>query len=272
MKLLLADYVMRPFSTVSSSLLVILSCAGTFGLACSSTPAGAEGGTCYANNTCDPGLSCLSALCVGDGDSSGDDGGSGGASGVPIDGSGGTATGGVGSGGKPAGSGGTPIATGGSGTGGTQPTGPGPELIANGSFNGIANWSISLNSGSGTYSSYGEQLCFTANSSQNLAATLGVPVDVADAFDMEAGSYTLSYRISGNGEGEVKVGLAETPYTTVQSYAFSSFQSEYVESSKVFNVPVDRQNVGLAINFIVYGEDEYSTYTLCFDDISLHKN
>lgn len=67
---------MRPILRVALSAIVLASLA----YACSSSPtAGTEGGACYANGTCNSGLSCLSNLCVKENTDSGVDASSDGA-------------------------------------------------------------------------------------------------------------------------------------------------------------------------------------------------
>lgn len=96
----------------NATTLVILGCVvGIFSACGDDTPAeGTEGGPCYANDTCNRGLTCLSNLCVAAGNA-------GSSSGV-----GGGGNGGSGSGGK---AGGASGGKGGTGSGGKNGTGAG---------------------------------------------------------------------------------------------------------------------------------------------------
>lgn len=214
------------------------------------------------------------------GSGSGGGTGSGGDDGSGGDGSGGQPSSGGGSSGGAPSTGGVPGNTGGipENTGGTINLGD--ELIWNGDFSsGTDFWSLDLNSGAGVYSTADDEICFATSTEENLAVSLGFPLDVGDAFSLEAGTtYTLSYQVRGNliaqadlteGESEAKIGLAEAPWTTIATYPLESWQSEYQYHSYVFTAQANYSPAGFVFNFSVPGADEFGGYSACFDNVSL---
>lgn len=169
------------------------------------------------------------------------------------------------------GAGGTATSAGGSGSGGSAGESSEPNLIKNGDFSqGKTYWDLTWQDGQLAAESYeGGEYCIQNPSSQAyLSFTLGYPPTPSDAFPVETdASYTLSYRVRGFADLEVKIGQASTPYDTLWSAITSAGSSAYETRTHTLTPDVDEAEAGLAFNGVLYYYD-----TVCFDDVSLVKN
>jgi hypothetical protein len=251
-----------------------------------STCQGAERCDCYPNQTCNPGLSCMSNMCVATVPSSGGAivplPGIGGAVGpgaggavVPLPGTGGGVIPAPGTGGGVVplpGTGGAivpPPGTGGaSGNGGSA---GGPNLVKNGDFSsGKLYWDLTLQAGDvGGYSYATGQYCVSNESDAlYLSFSLGYPSSPSDSFALEAGAtYTFSYQVSGYGLIEAKIGGAVSPYTAVTAFSDSAASSTLKTITHVVAPTVSLPQAGLVFN----GTLDYLEM-VCFDNVSLVKN
>ncbi len=236
---------------------------------------GTETCDCYGNMTCNPGLACLSNLCVNPASGNGGIGGGVGGAGVGgagvggASGSGGTTPG---TGGTSTGTGGTTPGTGGSspGTGGSTPT----NLIKNGDFSlGKEYWDLTPNAGEAYSEDYtGGQYCII-NPSTNyyLSFSLGYPPTPSDAFVVTPGAtYTMAYMASATSTAtvQVKIGHVETPYTQLWA------ATDYVTASTTLQLyshtitsSVGDTEGGLVFNVILGYYSE-----ICFDNVVLVQN
>ncbi len=258
-----------------------------------STCQGAERCDCYPNQTCNPGLTCMSNMCVATSPSNGGTlGTNGGATVVPPPGTGGTVGPGAGgavvpppaTGGSvvpPPGTGGAvvpPPGTGGAvippGTGGVTLDGGspgGPNLVKNGDFSsGKLYWDLTLQAGDvGGYSyATGEYCVSNESASLYLSFSLGYPSSPSDSFAIEAGAtYTFSYQVSGYGLIEAKIGGAVSPYTAVTAFSDTAASSTLKTVTHVVAPTVSVAQAGLVFN----GTLDY-LQVVCFDNVSLVKN
>ena len=115
----------------------------------------------------------------------------------------------------------------------------------------------------------GGEYCIQNPSGQAyLSFTLGYPPTPSDAFPVEAGaSYTLSYRVYGFADLEIKIGQASSPYATLASVMTSAGSSSYAARTHTLVPDADEAEAGLAFNGVLYYYD-----TVCFDDVSLVKD
>jgi hypothetical protein len=235
---------------------------------------GTETCACYGNGTCNPGLTCLSSLCVNPASGNGGVGatGVGGAAG-----GGGTAPGTGGAAGTTPGTGGTTPGTGGTtpGTGGAANI----NLIKNGDFSaGKEYWDLTLQAGDIGGSDYtGGQYCVLNESTgYYLSFSLGYPPTPSDAFVISPGAtYTLSYQASGTyftlqPTVQVKIGHVETPYTELYSttdvVALNAISTPQTFTHTIVSAAGDTE-AGLVFNGTL---DYYSE--ICFDNVVLVKN
>jgi hypothetical protein len=146
------------------------------------------------------------------------------------------------------------------------------NMIKNGDFSmGKTYWDLTWQEGDVASSSYtgGEYCVYNMSSYYYLSFSLGYPPTPTDAFVIEAGaSYTLSYRVSGSGSIEAKIGGAVPPYTALTSFMDSVFSpSSYVTKSHVITSTTGLTQAGLVFNGTLYYSD-----SVCFDDVVLVKN
>ncbi len=266
----------RGLSLIAVAACLVMACGGS---GPSTTPptctTGTEGCACYGNQTCNPGLSCLSSLCVNPASGNGGVGGIGPGTGGAA-GGGGTTPGTGGAAPGTGGAGGTTTGSGGAlGSGGSS-----GNLIKNGDFSaGKEYWDLTPQAGEAYSEDYtGGQYC-VLNPSTNyyLSFSLGFPPTPSDAFVITPGAtYTLSYTASGTYSTtqlptvQVKIGHVETPYTELYSTT-DVVTNNAIGSAQTFTHVISSAAGDTAAGLVFNGTIDYYS-EICFDNVVLQKN
>lgn len=267
---------MKTTQTISFIVFGVIVAVGCGDDKAKSCATGSERCECFANATCNDGLSCLSGICVDDHTTGGEGGGNG---------VGGNAGNGGGNEGGNAGNGGTTATTRRGSTGGstskdgtstpvggtTSVSNLGPNQIANGDFSqGTTYWHVTMNGTEYNAASVVDgAYCVTASTYYD--PTVGWPAAAEQALLLRYGyTYSLTFRIMTTTAANVsiKVGYFMAPYSVIyQAVSMSAVPTTWTESIHTFTVDgtgAMTPEAGLA--FDIKG---FTSGLVCLDDVVL---
>jgi Carbohydrate binding domain len=212
---------------------------------------------CYANSSCNAGLSCRSNVCVVEPDDSGtptplpeDDAAS---TDEPVD--------------DVASQSDTQTQT-----TPDSPSGGGTNVVTNGDFSqGPANWGIVA--GNGTFTAAGGKGCVAVDATQlNQTVTLGWPEPAGSpgAVLLAGTSYTFSYSASSMAAPisvDAKVGQTTSPYNADFENAADAVTTQVTPFTHTFTASSGDPSAGIAFAFMAAAPE-----TVCFQNVSLVQN
>ena len=133
---------------------------------------------------------------------------------------------------------------------------------------GEMSWKVDNSSISHSIMNGGECVTFGGGAA---AFYLGWPADAANALNLKAGSYTLSYRASSTGPLSVKIeSKAVDPYTDDLPLTTDAVGVAVQTFTHAFTVTTGDTKAGVAFK-ISPGATASQMTTVCFDDVSLTK-
>jgi Carbohydrate binding domain len=209
---------------------------------------------CYANSSCNPGLSCRSNVCVVEPDDSGTP------TPLPEDDAATTDEDAASQDDTQAQT--TP----------DSPAAGGPNVVTNGDFSqGATNWAIVA--GNGTFTASGGKGCVAVGATQlNQTVTLGwpEPPGSAGAVLLSGTSYTFSYSASSMAAPisiDAKVGQTTSPYTADFETGADAVTTQVTPFSHTFTASPGDPSAGVAFAFTAAAPE-----TVCFQNVSLVQN